>query len=139
MQLFVKFREDFGTVSCGWAFNRLIVASSDLELNEQIFTSQQHIVKHRHYKILGSWLGTGLLMSDGKKWFSRRKIITPTFHFKILDQFVEVFDQQSQVFVKKLEERANGSSSFDVAPYVCLATLDIIAGKYVILKPFYFI
>lgn len=110
-----------------WVFNRLLILSSDLEFNEQILSSQEHLVKHQVYKILGQWLGNGLLLSDGKVWHQRRKIITPTFHFSILEQFVEVFDQQSNICVQCLEQKADGVSTFDVYPFICLAALDIIA------------
>ncbi|XP_037940077.1 cytochrome P450 4d8-like [Teleopsis dalmanni] len=122
-----EFHDKFGKIICAWAFNRLVIVSSDLELNEQIFASNQHISKQRNYSILHQWLGTGLLMSDGKKWFSRRKIITPAFHFKILEEFVDVFDQQSNILLERLTEKADGKTEFDVYPFICLAALDIIA------------
>lgn len=103
-----------------------MITSSDVEFNEQVLASQEHLVKHQVYKVLGQWLGNGLLLSDGKVWYQRRKIITPTFHFSILEQFVEVFDLQSNLCVQRLEQRANGET-FDVYPFVCLAALDIIA------------
>ena len=68
-------------------------------------------------------------MSDGRKWHSRRRIITPTFHFKILEEFVEVFDQQSDILVQRLAKEAEAQRTFDVFPYVCLAALDVIAGE----------
>lgn len=117
----------YGHIIKAWAFNRLVIGSGDPELNEQILTSSLPITKHRLYGILHEWLGTGLLTSDGQKWHSRRKIITPTFHFKILEEFVEVFNQQSAVLVDCLASRADGETAFDVYPYVCSATLDIIA------------
>lgn len=110
-----------------WVFDRLLILSSDLEFNEQVLSSQEHLVKHQVYKILGQWLGNGLLLSDGKVWHQRRKIITPTFHFSILEQFVEVFDQQSNICVQCLEQKADGVGTFDVYPFICLAALDIIA------------
>lgn len=73
------------------------------------------------------WLGEGLLLSTGKKWHIRRKIITPTFHFKILEQFVEVFDRQSNIFVDQLMTKADGVP-FDIIPAVTLLTLD---GNYI--------
>ena len=94
---------------------------------EVLLSSQEHIAKNDVYDILSEWLGDGLLMSKGKKWHNRRKIITPTFHFKILEEFVEIFDQQSSVMVEKLRTKANGSTVVDVFPEVCLVALDIIA------------
>lgn len=117
----------YGPIHKVWAFNRLIIASADAELNEQILTSTTHITKHRLYGVLYDWLGNGLLTSDGRKWHSRRRIITPAFHFKILEEFLEVFDQQSKVLVNCLSPMADGRTTFDVYPYVCAETLDIIA------------
>ncbi|XP_037819762.1 cytochrome P450 4d8 [Lucilia sericata] len=122
-----EYRLKYGQIMKIWAFNRLIVISGDAEINEQLLSSTTHISKQRSYGILHQWLGVGLLMSDGRKWHSRRKIITPTFHFKILQQFVEVFDQQAGVLVQCLAKNLDGKKAFDVYPYICAATLDIIA------------
>lgn len=97
---------------------------------EIVLSSQQMIKKSSLYDFLVGWLGRGLLLSWGKKWHSRRKIITPTFHFKILEQFVDIFDQQSAIMVKKLYEKADGKTAIDIFPVVCLCALDIIAGKF---------
>ena len=78
------------------------------------------------YDFLIEWLGTGLLISTGKKWHSRRKIITPTFHFKILQQFVDVFSQKNQVFIEKLKAKSS-EKPFDVYNFVTLMSLDIIS------------
>ncbi|KAH8365889.1 hypothetical protein KR093_006911, partial [Drosophila rubida] len=110
-----------------WALGRLIIMSSDVEFNEQLLASQEHLVKLPAYLVLRQWLGNGLLLSDGKAWHKRRKIITPTFHFSILEQFVEVFDQQSNICIERLQQQADGSTTFDVYPFICLAALDIIA------------
>jgi len=95
-------------------------------------SSQQHITKNNLYKLLNCWLGDGLLMSTGRKWHGRRKIITPTFHFKILEQFVEIFDQQSAVMVEQLQSRADGMTPINIFPVICLTALDIIAGEFAI-------
>jgi cytochrome P450 family 4 len=55
-------------------------------------------------------------------------MITPTFHFKILENFVEVFSEKSQILVSKLQKEV-GSQGFDVFPYVTRCALDIICGE----------
>lgn len=117
----------YGRIKRVWAFQRLALICSDAELNEQLLTSSVHITKNRNYGLLHQWLGVGLLLSGGKKWHTRRKIITPAFHFKILEEFIEVFDQQSSVLIDCLAEKSDGKTAFDIYPYMCLVTLDVIA------------
>ncbi|CAH3155010.1 unnamed protein product, partial [Porites evermanni] len=42
-------------------------------------------------------------LSDGSKWKTRRRLITPTFHFRILNDFIQVFEEQAAILVKHLE------------------------------------
>lgn len=122
-------RKKYGPFYRVWIFNQLALFSSDPKDVEVILSSQKLITKNRLYDLLLPWLGTGLLMSTDKKWHSRRKIITPAFHFTILEQFVEVFDQQGNILIEKLKAKADGKSTFNIQPDICLAALDIIAGK----------
>lgn len=64
-------------------------------------------------------------------------MLTPTFHFKILEDFLDIFNKQSQVLVDKLAEihgemTAKGEERIDIFPYVARCTLDIICGNYYI-------
>ncbi|KAH8360764.1 hypothetical protein KR084_008307 [Drosophila pseudotakahashii] len=101
--------------------------TADPKMIEAIMSSQQTIQKNSLYGLLTNWLGDGLLISKGKKWFRRRKIITPAFHFKILEDFVEVFDQQSAIMVQQLYAKADGKTVIDMFPVACLCAMDIIA------------
>lgn len=97
------------------------------ETAEVLLSSQKFLEKSDEYDFISEWLASGLLTSTGSKWFARRKIITPTFHFKILDQFVEVFDKNSKILVKQLS-KLKGQSA-DIFPLVTLCALDVICGK----------
>lgn len=74
-----------------WAFGVLhvsIVRAIDLEL---LMTSSKYITKSKLYHFGESFFGTGLLTSTGQKWFQRRRILTPAFHFTILQDFLQIF------------------------------------------------
>ncbi|XP_008923000.1 cytochrome P450 4V2 [Manacus vitellinus] len=92
---------------------------------EVILSSSKHIEKSYLYDFLHPWLGTGLLTSTGDKWRSRRKMITPTFHFAILNDFLEVMNEQGSILVKKLEKHVD-KEPFDVFLDITLCALDII-------------
>jgi cytochrome P450 len=64
----------------------------------------------------------------GQKWHTHRKIITPTFHFSILDSFLDVFSEKSKILVSKLRKEV-GAEGFDVFPYITHCALDIICGE----------
>lgn len=53
------------------------------------------------------------------------KILTPAFHFKILEQFVEIFDRQSKTFVETLA-KYDQNDEVEMFPLVTLCALDVI-------------
>ncbi|KAM4709346.1 cytochrome P450 4V2-like [Discoglossus pictus] len=96
------------------------------ETIEPILSSSKHMDKAYPYKFLHPWLGKGLLTSTGEKWRSRRKIITPTFHFTILSEFLEVMNEQSNVLVEKLKKHVD-KEAFNCFMDITLCALDIIS------------
>ncbi|XP_040003343.1 cytochrome P450 4V2 [Xiphias gladius] len=92
---------------------------------EAVLTSSVHMDKASLYKFLHPWLGTGLLTSTGHKWRQRRKMLTPTFHFSILTDFLEVMNEQAEILVEKLEKQA-GKGPFNCFSHITLCALDII-------------
>lgn len=88
-------------------------------LFQVILSSSKFIEKSDEYKFVKPWLNEGLLLSKGSKWFQRRKILTPAFHFKILEQFVEIFDRQSSVLVNTLSKYGK-SDEIEMFPLVTL-------------------
>ncbi|XP_040168891.1 cytochrome P450 4d2-like [Anopheles arabiensis] len=85
------------------------------------------------YDFMTPWLGTGLIISTGTKWTQRRKIITPTFHFKILEDFLVIMNHQSDVLIEKLKTSANGTDC-NVYNHVTYCALDIIAESAMSVK-----
>lgn len=105
-------------------FFKFIVLSSP-ENVEPLLTSSKHLDKSNDYKFSYSWLGNGLLTSGGLVWKKHRRIITPTFHFKVLEDFLEVFNSAGDVLVQRIGEEV-GRDSFDVQHHLGLFALDCI-------------
>nr|AVL92835.1 CYP450 [Locusta migratoria] len=95
------------------------------EYLEKIMSSSELIEKSSFYSFLHPWLGQGLLTSSGSKWHERRKMITPAFHFRILDNFIEIFAENGEVLVEKLKPKADGKT-IDVFPFITRCALDVI-------------
>lgn len=115
-------------IFCVWVGMSPEVHLSKAEYAEKILRESKHMQKSYVYDFIRPWLGDGLLISSGERWHQHRKIITPTFHFGILEGFCNIFAEQSTVLVKKLEKFAGTGVAVNVCPYVTLATLDIICG-----------
>lgn len=62
-------------------------------------------------------------------WKEHRKIITPAFHFKILENSIEVFHNNTEALLQSLSKVANGDV-VDIYPHISRYSLDVIAGKY---------
>uniref|UniRef100_T1GKN6 Cytochrome P450 n=1 Tax=Megaselia scalaris TaxID=36166 RepID=T1GKN6_MEGSC len=77
-----KYQESFLLhVVLGSAYQ--IIRAEDLE---DVMKEPDLITKGIYYHFLEDFLGEGLLLSTDKKWHSRRKLLTPSFHFNILER-----------------------------------------------------
>lgn len=63
-------------------------------------------------------------------------MLTPTFHFKILEEFIVVFNEQANVFTEILKQKADGKP-LDIFPYVTRCALDIICGIIFVIVHYY--
>ncbi|XP_037382242.1 cytochrome P450 4V2-like isoform X1 [Talpa occidentalis] len=108
-----------------WLGPMPMVALYNAESVEVIVTSSRQIDKSYLYNFLEPWLGLGLLTSTGNKWHARRKMLTPTFHFTILENFLDVMNKQANILVNKLDRHVN-QEAFNCFSYITLCALDII-------------
>lgn len=109
-------------------------------------TSTKIIKKSLFYKVFSDWLAEGLLTSEGErnnylkieyiclkndltepKYSKRRRIITPAFHFKILEQYVEIFNGQCEHLMNTLSAYKE-NDKIHLQPILALYSLDVICG-----------
>ncbi|ODM95080.1 Cytochrome P450 4c3 [Orchesella cincta] len=120
--------EKYGTVFGVWIGNFIpYIFVADPNCAEKLLSTMNHIDKGKYdYSLLYEWLGTGLLTATRSKWSSRRKMLTPSFHFKILEDFMPVFNEQATILLDCLDKKESTGKSFDIFPYITRCTLDII-------------
>uniref|UniRef100_A0A8C8ZNR9 Uncharacterized protein n=1 Tax=Prolemur simus TaxID=1328070 RepID=A0A8C8ZNR9_PROSS len=78
------------------------------------------------YRFLAPWIGYGLLLLNGQKWFQHRRLLTPAFHYDILKPYVGLMADSVRVMLDKWEELASQDSPLEVFQHVSLLTLDTI-------------
>lgn len=110
-----------------WAGHTYVVLYHP-EVAQEVLKSYNVINKDWLYNILHSWLGTGLLTSSDEKWKKRRKLLTPAFHFRILEDFQDIFYEQSNILVEKLKQEKN-NQLVEISELVTLCTLDIVGDS----------
>ncbi|GMT21514.1 hypothetical protein PFISCL1PPCAC_12811 [Pristionchus fissidentatus] len=120
-------RDDWnGTLVKLWIMHDSVFMPTSGEMLQPLLESSEEINKGEDYNILKSWLGTGLLLAGADKWRSRRKMLTPTFHFSQLDGYVATMNRHAKVLVDVLEDHAD--HEFDVFPLIKRCTLDTICA-----------
>ncbi|XP_075169920.1 cytochrome P450 4p1-like [Haematobia irritans] len=83
----------------------------DAEEAELILNDSRFLCKGLIYDFLRPFLRNGMLTSHGKMWHTRRRLLTPTFHFNILQQFMDVFKKESNKFMEILNEHIQEDNS----------------------------
>ncbi|XP_077983205.1 leukotriene-B4 omega-hydroxylase 3-like [Glandiceps talaboti] len=75
------------------------------------------------YGLIKPWLGDGLLISKGNKWFRNRRLLTPGFHFDILKPYVQIFNECANAMLNKWSNIYQ-EGSLEMFEHVSLLTLD---------------
>ena len=78
------------------------------------------------YKLLVPWLGEGLLISEGEKWYRNRRLLTPAFHFEILQSYMSVYNSCLKVLIDKWSSSASKNEPVKLFDTISLLSLDII-------------
>lgn len=117
----------YGHVCRGFLGYKVIIFLSDPRDVEIILGSNVHLTKSSEYRYFKPWLGDGLLISNGEKWRSHRKLIVPAFHQFVLKSFIGAFNRNSWRIVKRLRNEVG--KEFDVHDYMSELTVDILLGE----------
>lgn len=115
-------------ICAAWLGWKPVVLLFSPENVEAILQSTNVINKADEYRFFEPWIGEGLVTSKKNKWRFRRKILTPAFHFRILNDFLPIMNQEASRLVRKLNHRKylHEAAVTDISPIIALCTLDTI-------------
>ncbi|XP_029474137.1 cytochrome P450 4B1-like isoform X2 [Rhinatrema bivittatum] len=78
------------------------------------------------YKFGIPWIGKGLLVLSGQKWFQHRRLLTPGFHYDVLKPYVKLMSDSTNVMLDKWEKLVREDRSVELFQHISLMTLDSI-------------
>ncbi|XP_058796636.1 cytochrome P450 4C1-like [Phymastichus coffea] len=107
-----------------WSVHKVVAVLLHPDDIEKLFTSIKHSEKSVLYDPLHGWLRTGLLTSHGAKWQKRRKMLTPAFHFAVLQQYFKSIVETGEKTIQDLISK--GEAIYDVTDLVADHTLKVI-------------
>ncbi|CAG9762996.1 unnamed protein product [Ceutorhynchus assimilis] len=101
------------------------LAIGNKEFLQFMCTNNKYVCKAKYYDFMKSWLGEGLITSDGPKWLARRKALTASFtQTSVLKSFVQTFEEKGDILVTILGKLQN--RNINIHPIMKRFTLDII-------------
>ena len=101
-----------------WMCSSPVVAMTRPEDVEIILSNTKNVYKPLHYyRMLEYFFGRGLITLVGDEWRRHRKAITPSFHFGVLERYVDIFLERAEELNKELA-KFSGGGAFDVFPLV---------------------
>ncbi|KAM3962933.1 cytochrome P450 4C1-like [Aphomia sociella] len=77
------------------------------------------------HQYLRNIIGNGAIFAPVSIWRRRRKVLVPAFSPKIVDNFVEVFSEQSAKLAKRLDSQVD-VGTFSIWPFLSTYTLDSV-------------
>lgn len=111
-----------------WIGPQPMIVCNHPESVEAVLASNEVINKGYVYTFLHPWLGLGLLTAGGEKWKGRRKMLTPAFHFSIIQHYYSTMNENSRALIDVIENNLSLKSdqTLDILPLITLCALDII-------------
>ena len=110
-----------------WLGTEPVVVLNRPDFAEAILSHPRVLNKSPFYQVFEPWMGQGLILSKREIWQFRRKVLTPSFHFRILAEFLPVINKEASRLAQKLAQKqySNGSR-VNIVPLTALCTLDTI-------------
>jgi len=86
-----------------WWFTSEITLSS-VKTAEILLKSRTNVEKAYQYDELKRWLMDSVLILPHKAWHTRRKQLTPAFHFAVMENFESIMKKDSQLLVEVIKQ-----------------------------------
>ena len=124
---FVSLRAKYGKIFRiheGMIPELVITAPEDVQ---KVLSSSVNLNKGFSYDlIIRPMIGNCLIYTPLDKWRSRRKLLTPAFHHRILEDFLFVMNDQAKILMKIIKEASMSGEQIDCYSPISNYALDVI-------------
>ena len=110
-----------------WTQSFVIITSADAI--KEVVNHPQAKNKSSLYSVVARVIGDGLLTSNGDKWKSHRKLLTPAFHLEMLETLMLIAVPRAELLIRQLEEEVSKKidrSVDNIIPYIFDNNADVI-------------
>ena len=121
-QWFKKLDGTFGY----YLMTKRLAVTSNVDVINDLLSSSKYFKKSWGYVFLEALIGKGLVTSDGELWKERRRLITPAFHFDILNGFAPIMERCVKELIEIFDEHAKKCTSFNVLNMGTKLTMAVI-------------
>lgn len=80
------------------------------------------------YNTLAQITGEGLLTSDGRSWFTHRRLMQPAFHRQRLEEYATIVGEATEAMLARWQVQAQAGCPIDIDAEMMQLTLEIV-GK----------
>ncbi|KAI1708661.1 cytochrome p450 domain-containing protein [Ditylenchus destructor] len=108
-----------------WLGPNLVVIPLNGEAAKDILENSTELKKGHVMDFFFQWLGNALLLSHDEQWRHQRRMLTPTFHFSMLGDYIHSFNRQVKIFVANLEKHTDTGAMVNIYPSIISLTLDV--------------
>jgi len=109
-------------------FGRILVVSDPAGVKRVLLDNVANYPKtEMETQVLGQMLGEGLLVSQGEKWKSHRRLMAPSFDFRSLVSYAPEMVRQAENMVEAWSALASGTV-IDIADEMTKLTLKVISS-----------
>ncbi|XP_077306432.1 cytochrome P450 4B1-like [Lithobates pipiens] len=126
MDVIMRYAEQYPYAYPLWLgnfFASLTICHSDYA---KAILSRQDPKDNFGYYFITPWIGKGLLVLSGQKWFQHRRLLTPAFHYDVLKPYVRLMSDCVNVMLDKWEHIIPDKKTVELFHHVSLMTLDSI-------------
>nr|QLI62192.1 cytochrome P450 43 [Streltzoviella insularis] len=99
---------EYGDVTSFWLGPDLNIVVKDPNDLKVLLSSQKTTVKGPQYKYMADCLGGGILSGSGPCWRKHRKIATPNYGKRAIENYSDVFNKEADLLLEKFRMKPNG-------------------------------